>query len=77
MHWVWLIVGGAVIGALGRLLHPGPDPLGVVVTTLIGIASLLIAGAIFSATWAEWLVGVLAAVVLVTIFSRFTSRPAV
>ena len=44
MHWVWLIIVGALVGALGRLFHPGSDPMGWIVTILIGIASLVIAG---------------------------------
>ena len=32
MFWVWLIVVGAVVGALGRLLHPGRDPMGILLT---------------------------------------------
>ena len=23
MHWIWLIIVGALVGALGRLFHPG------------------------------------------------------
>src|SRR5439155_1379108 len=40
MHWIWLIIVGAIVGALGRLFHPGRDPMGFILTTLIGIASL-------------------------------------
>ena len=38
---------GLLVGALARLLLPGPDPLGLGTTALIGIAGSLIA-AIFS-----------------------------
>ncbi len=48
MHWVWLIIVGAAVGALGRLFHPGNDPMGWIVTILLGIASLVVAGLIFS-----------------------------
>ena len=49
MHWIWLIIVGALVGALGRLFHPGSDPMGWIVTILLGIASLVVAGLIFSA----------------------------
>jgi uncharacterized membrane protein YeaQ/YmgE (transglycosylase-associated protein family) len=39
----WLAIG-LVAGALGRLLMPGRDPGGCVVTILIGIAGALLAG---------------------------------
>jgi uncharacterized membrane protein YeaQ/YmgE (transglycosylase-associated protein family) len=71
MHWIWLIIVGAVVGALGRLLHPGRDPMGWIVTILIGIASLVIAGLIFSSAWLEFIVGIIVAIVLVAIVSRF------
>jgi uncharacterized membrane protein YeaQ/YmgE (transglycosylase-associated protein family) len=71
MHWVWLIIVGAVVGALGRLFHPGNDPMGWLLTILIGIASLVIAGLIFSNGVLEFVVGIIVAVVLVAIVGRF------
>ena len=71
MHWVWLILVGALVGALGRLLHQGKDPMGWIVTILIGIASLVIAGLIFSSGWLEFLVGIIVAIVLVALVGRF------
>jgi uncharacterized membrane protein YeaQ/YmgE (transglycosylase-associated protein family) len=71
MHWIALIIVGAVVGALGRLFHPGRDPMGFIVTTLIGIASLVIAGIIFSSTILQFVVGVIVAVILVGVIGRF------
>jgi uncharacterized membrane protein YeaQ/YmgE (transglycosylase-associated protein family) len=71
MHWVWLIIVGAIVGALGRLLHPGSDPMGWIVTILIGITSLVIAGIIFSSGWLQFVVGVIVAVILVALVGRF------
>ena len=71
MHWIWLTIVGAVVGALGRLFHPGVDPMGWVLTILIGIASLVIAGLIFSNGVLEFIVGIIVAVVLVALVGRF------
>jgi uncharacterized membrane protein YeaQ/YmgE (transglycosylase-associated protein family) len=71
MHWIALIIVGAVVGALGRLFHPGRDPMGFIVTTLIGIASLVIAGIVFSSTILQFVVGVIVAVILVALIGRF------
>jgi uncharacterized membrane protein YeaQ/YmgE (transglycosylase-associated protein family) len=71
MHWVWLIMVGAIVGALGRLLHPGRDPMGWIVTILIGIASLIVAGLIFSSGWLQFIVGVVIAIILVWLVGRF------
>ena len=71
MHWIWLIIVGAIVGALGRFFHPGRDPMGFIVTTLIGIASLVIAGLIFSNGVLEFVVGIIVAIVLVALVGRF------
>jgi uncharacterized membrane protein YeaQ/YmgE (transglycosylase-associated protein family) len=74
MHWIWLIIVGIVVGLLGRLLHPGRDPMGFLVTTIIGVASLVIAGLIFSAGWLQFVVGVIVAIILVSLYARFTAH---
>jgi uncharacterized membrane protein YeaQ/YmgE (transglycosylase-associated protein family) len=71
MHWIWLIIVGALVGGLGRLFHPGSDPMGWIVTILIGIASLVVAGIIFSSGWLQFIVGIIVAVILVALVGRF------
>jgi uncharacterized membrane protein YeaQ/YmgE (transglycosylase-associated protein family) len=71
MHWIWLIIVGALVGALGRLIHPGSDPMGWIVTILIGIASLVVAGIIFSNGLLQFIVGIIVAVILVAVVGRF------
>ena len=44
----WIIVG-LVAGALAKLILPGDDPGGIIVTTLIGIAGAIVGGLIASA----------------------------
>ena len=39
-------LSGLLIGALARLLLPGPDPMSILQTMLIGIAGSLVAGVI-------------------------------
>jgi uncharacterized membrane protein YeaQ/YmgE (transglycosylase-associated protein family) len=39
-----LLVTGLVVGALGRLALPGPDPMGIGMTILVGIAGSFLAG---------------------------------
>jgi uncharacterized membrane protein YeaQ/YmgE (transglycosylase-associated protein family) len=70
MEWILLIIVGAIVGALGRLLHPGRDPMGWIVTTLIGIASLVIAGLIFDNDVLKFVVGIIVAIVLVALVGR-------
>lgn len=44
IYLIILFVIGLVVGALARLLLPGPDPMSVGMTALIGIAGTLSAG---------------------------------
>ena len=76
MHWVWLIIVGLVVGALGRALHPGKDPLGWLLTLALGVVSLIIAGIIFSSGVLEFIVGIVIAAVLLAIWSRVAPRTA-
>ena len=69
MHWIWFIIVGAVVSALGRLFHPGRDPMGWLLTIAIGIVSLAVAAAI-SSGWLAFVIGVIVAVVLVALVGR-------
>ena len=71
MNWIWLIIVGAIVGALGRLIHPGIDPMGWIATIVIGVVSLLVAGAIVGTGLWGFIVGVVVAVILVALVGRF------
>ncbi|CAM5231818.1 hypothetical protein RLIN73S_04138 [Rhodanobacter lindaniclasticus] len=43
MHWLWVFVIGLVVGVVAKLLTPGKDPGGFIITALIGIAGSLLA----------------------------------
>ncbi len=44
MSIIWMIIIGGVAGALAKLIMPGKDPGGIIVTVLLGIAGAVIAG---------------------------------
>ncbi len=73
---VWLIIG-LVIGALARLLVPGRQHIGVIMTILIGVVAALVGGFITTAiigaghTVITFIVALIAAALLV---SAFTTR---
>ena len=73
MHWIWFILVGALVGALGRLIHPGRDPMGWLLTIAIGIVSMIIAAAI-SGGWLAFIIGVIVAVILVALVGRYFGR---
>lgn len=43
MHLLWTLLAGFVIGLIAKMLTPGPDPKGCLITSGIGIAGSLIA----------------------------------
>jgi uncharacterized membrane protein YeaQ/YmgE (transglycosylase-associated protein family) len=71
MNWIWLIIVGAIVGALGRLINPGIDPMGWLATVAIGVVSLLVAGAIIGTGLWGFIVGVIVAVILVGLVGRY------
>jgi uncharacterized membrane protein YeaQ/YmgE (transglycosylase-associated protein family) len=50
MEFIWMIVIGAIVGALAKLIMPGRDPGGIIVTIILGILGGIVGG---------WLFGVL------------------
>jgi len=69
MGWVWLIIVGAIVGALGRLFHPGTDPMGWIVTILLGVVSLIIGGIVAHGFW-RFVLGIIIAVALTAVYGR-------
>jgi uncharacterized membrane protein YeaQ/YmgE (transglycosylase-associated protein family) len=75
MWIVGLIIAGLIVGALGRLFHPGPDPIGLLATIGIGIAAVIIAGLLIGhhGFW-TFLFAVLIGVGLVALVGRLTAN---
>ncbi len=74
MEIIWLIIVGLIVGALGRLVNPGRDPMGWLLTLGIGVASVLIVGLLLGGDdgigfWG-YVLAVIIAAVLVTVVSR-------
>jgi uncharacterized membrane protein YeaQ/YmgE (transglycosylase-associated protein family) len=44
MHVLWMIIVGLIVGALAKLIMPGRDPGGLIVTMLLGIGGSVVAG---------------------------------
>src|SRR3546814_16880921 len=49
-NWLYIILIGFIVGVLARLLKPGKDSMGIILTTLLGIAGALLAGWVGQAT---------------------------
>jgi uncharacterized membrane protein YeaQ/YmgE (transglycosylase-associated protein family) len=70
LHIIGLVVVGLIVGALGRLFHPGRDKMGLLMTMVIGVASVLIAGLLIGG-FLGFIIAVLIGVLLVALWSRF------
>jgi uncharacterized membrane protein YeaQ/YmgE (transglycosylase-associated protein family) len=75
------IVFGLVIGIIAKVLMPGKDPGGFIVTTLLGIAGAMIGGFVGRAMGfygegqtAGWLMSILGAVLLLALYRMMVRR---
>jgi uncharacterized membrane protein YeaQ/YmgE (transglycosylase-associated protein family) len=78
---IWVLVIGLVIGAIAKLLMPGKDPGGCIVTILLGVAGA------FVGTWigrmfmgenyiAGWIMSVVGAMILLLLYRLIVRRGA-
>ena len=76
-----MIIVGFVVGLLARALKPGNDRMGIILTTLVGIAGSFLAGyagqamGLYTAGQpAGWIASILGAMVLLVIVSLLRGR---
>jgi len=75
------IVFGLVVGIIAKLLMPGRDPGGFIITTLLGIAGALVGGFVGRAMGfyganqgAGWLMSILGAIILLALYRVLVRR---
>ena len=78
---IWTILVGLVIGAIAKLLMPGKDPGGCIITILLGIAGALVGtwiGRIFAGGnyVAGWIMSVVGAMILLLLYRFLFKRGA-
>ena len=81
MGFLWTLIIGLVVGAIAKLIMPGRDPGGIIVTMLIGVAGALLAGFIGRALgWygegeaAGFVMSFVGAVALLALYRMMTRR---
>lgn len=79
--WLWAIIIGLIVGAVAKLLMPGKDPGGFIVTALLGIAGSVIgtwigraAGWYQEGQGAGFIMSVIGAVILLFIYRMIVGR---
>jgi len=80
---LWTLIIGLLVGAVAKLLTPGRDPGGFIVTMLIGIAGAFVAGLVGrSVGWYRdgdavgFIASVVGAVLLLVLYRTFTKQGA-
>jgi uncharacterized membrane protein YeaQ/YmgE (transglycosylase-associated protein family) len=79
----WIVLG-LLAGAIAKLIMPGDDPGGIIVTTLIGIAGAIVGGLIASALdigdldeffdIGTWLIAIAGSLLLLGIYRMIVGR---
>jgi uncharacterized membrane protein YeaQ/YmgE (transglycosylase-associated protein family) len=78
---IWTLIVGLIVGAIAKLLMPGKDPGGFIITMLIGVAGAMLAhflgaqlGWYTEGEPAGFVASVIGAVILLAIYRAFTGR---
>ena len=81
MSIIALIISGLIIGVIAKLLMPGRDPGGFIITILLGIAGMFVGSFIGRAVGlykpgqpAGWIVSILGALVLLVLYHLLVGR---
>jgi uncharacterized membrane protein YeaQ/YmgE (transglycosylase-associated protein family) len=73
-YLIILAVSGLLVGALARLALPGPDPMSLFHTMLLGLAGNFIAGIIVWLAWRHTAPGIVLSVACSTVILYFIRR---
>jgi uncharacterized membrane protein YeaQ/YmgE (transglycosylase-associated protein family) len=76
MEIIGLLIAGLVVGLLGRLLHPGRDKMGLLMTIAIGVAAVLVVGLLLHGPlgFLGYVVAIVVAALIVALWSRMSER---
>ena len=83
MEIIGVIIAGAIIGALAKLVMPGRQAGGILITIILGIIGVIIGYYLAAALgveatngidWLRWIISIIVAVVLIAIYGAVTGR---
>ena len=83
MHLIGTLIVGLIVGALAKLIMPGKDPGGIIVTILLGIAGAFVGTYVGQflhlyqpGQAAGWIMSILGAIILLGIYRLIVGRNA-
>jgi uncharacterized membrane protein YeaQ/YmgE (transglycosylase-associated protein family) len=77
---IWTLLAGLVIGAIAKLLMPGKDPGGCIITMLLGVAGAFVGtwlGKMFTGNdnyTAHWIMSIVGAMILLFLYRMIAGR---
>jgi uncharacterized membrane protein YeaQ/YmgE (transglycosylase-associated protein family) len=83
MEIIGVIIAGAIIGALAKVVMPGRQAGGMIITIVLGIIGVIIGYYLAAALgveatdgidWLRWIISIIVAVVLIAIYGAVTGR---
>ncbi len=74
LYLILLVLTGVIVGGLARLALPGPDPMSLFQTMLLGLAGNFIAGLVVWLVWRHTAPGIVISVVCSTVILYFIRR---
>jgi len=81
MGVIWTIVLGFVIGVIAKLIHPGKEKMGFIMTILLGIAGSFLAGVIGqflgwykAGQGAGFIASVIVAIILLVVYGKIKGK---
>lgn len=81
MHFIWSILIGFIVGLVARALMPGPNPMGFILTTILGVVGALVAtfvgqglGWYAEGSGAGFIASVIGAMILLFIYGLVSRR---
>ncbi len=81
MSIIGMIIFGAIVGAIAKLIMPGTDPGGIIVTIILGILGSVVGGFLLGVILpgrdtgtAGWIGSILGAILLLWIYRMIVSR---
>jgi uncharacterized membrane protein YeaQ/YmgE (transglycosylase-associated protein family) len=81
MHFLWMLIIGAIVGALAKLIMPGDDPGGIIVTIILGILGGIVGGWLFgliglggNGGFIDLIGAIIGAIILLAIYRMIAGR---
>jgi len=80
-HLIGQVIFGLIVGVIAKLVMPGKDPGGILVTALIGMVGSLIGTFIGRMLWggtdysSGWITSIVGAIVVLAVYRLMTKKP--